>query len=130
MRPTSPFRTGKTIKKAWKYFVGKKADSLRAVEEVKQNPGKMWIVKKGYLKPLLNYHVKDQPSFNNQTKILKKTYIQNASLEISNIDVLNKYKTITGKKILPFFTNELEGFDINYTFDLKFIKMKIKKFKI
>ena len=84
----------------------------------------------GYLKPLLNYHVKDQPSFNNQTKILKKTYIQNASLEISNIDVLNKYKTITGKKILPFFTNELEGFDINYTFDLKFIKMKIKKFKI
>ena len=43
--------------------------------------------KNGYIKPLLNYKVKKQPSFNNQIKVLPKVFIQNASLEISKEDV-------------------------------------------
>ena len=53
-----------------------------------------------------------------QFKSLPKVYIQNASLEISKIDVIKKYKSITGKKILPFFTKNHEGFDINYKEDI------------
>ena len=45
---------------------------------------------------------------------LYQVYSQNASLEISKTEVLKKYKTITGKKIMPFFSNDLEGTDINY----------------
>ena len=109
LRPTSPLRTSLTIKKAWKIFNKKKAESLRAVEIVKQHPGKMWIDKNGYIKPLLNYKVKKQPSFNNQIKVLPKVFIQNASLEISKEDVLKKYKTITGKKIIPFYTKKMKA---------------------
>ena len=37
-----------------------------------------------------------------QFKSLPKVYIQNASLEISKIDVIKKYKSITGKKFYLF----------------------------
>jgi len=127
LRPTSPLRTKDTILRAWKIFNKYDPESLRAVEEVKQNPGKMWSVKNNFLKPLLNYKLKNQPSYNNQTKVLKKMFIQNASLEISRINVLKKYKTITGKKIVPFFTKGNEGFDINYPTDIKLLKLKERK---
>lgn len=129
LRPTSPLRTEKTILRAWQVFNNVKTDSLRAVEEVKQNPGKMWLVKNNFLKPLLNYKVNNQPSYNNQFKVLKKTFVQNASLEISSVDVLKKYKTITGKRIVPFYTKGIEGFDINYPSDIKLIKLEMNKKK-
>ena len=40
-------------------------------------------------------------------------------------NVINKYNSITGKKIIPFFTNRNEGFDINYKEDV-FLMNKIK----
>ena len=116
-----------TICKAWNFFKKNNADSLRAVENVKQHPGKMWLKKGKYIKPLLNFTIKKQPSFNNQMKVLPTILIQNASLEISKTEVLKKYKTITGKKILPFFTSPTEDLDINYPEDLINIKNKIHK---
>ena len=56
--------------------------------------------------------------------------MQNASLEISKISNLKKYKTITGKKIVPFFTKKYEGFDINYEFDLVYANYLLKQKKI
>ena len=37
LRPTNPFRGVKTIKRAWRIFKNSKADSLRAIEKVKQH---------------------------------------------------------------------------------------------
>ena len=54
-------------------------------------------------------------------------YIQNAILEISQVNVLEKYKTITGRKIISFFSQDFEGFDINYPFDIELLKLKLKK---
>ena len=61
-----------------------------------------------------------------QFKSLKKTYIQNASLEISKVSNLKKYKTITGRKIVGFQTTYIEGFDINYPEDLLRAKKYLK----
>jgi CMP-N,N'-diacetyllegionaminic acid synthase len=127
LRPTNPLRSYVTIRKAWNLFKKKSPDSLRAVESVKQHPGKMWIKDRNLIKPLLNFRIKNQPSYNNQIKILPNVLIQNASLEISKTTILKKYKTITGKKILPFFTSPTEGLDINYPEDLINIKNKIHK---
>ena len=127
LRPTNPLRSYDTIRKAWNLFKKKSPDSLRAVERVKQHPGKMWIKDRNLIKPLLNFRIKNQPSYNNQIKILPNVLIQNASLEISKTTILKKYKTITGKKILPFFTSPTEGLDINYPEDLINIKNKIHK---
>jgi CMP-N,N'-diacetyllegionaminic acid synthase len=131
LRPTNPFRTSKTIIKAWRQFKkNKKADTLRAVEISKQNPYKMWIKSGRYIKPFLKKIKNNQPSHNLQSKSLPKILVQNASLEISKINVLKKYKTITGKKIIPFYTNQFEGFDINYPADIKLAKVIIKEKKI
>jgi CMP-N,N'-diacetyllegionaminic acid synthase len=124
LRPTNPFRTHNTILRAWKKFKSnyKKFDCLRAVEPCKQHPYKMWIKKKDSIKPFFNKKKSKQPYYNMQMKSLPKIYIQNASLEISKVSNLKKYKTITGKKIMPFFTKDNEGFDINYKIDLLYAK--------
>tara|TARA_A100001011_G_C14315489_1_gene847778 strand:- start:608 stop:1330 length:723 start_codon:yes stop_codon:yes gene_type:complete len=119
LRPTSPFRNHKTILRAWKKFKNSKnTDSLRAVEICKQHPGKMWTYSGKYIFPLLSKRKNGQPFFNMQFKSLPKIFVQNGSLEISKIGVIKNDKTITGKKIIPFFTNKKEGFDVNYPIDI------------
>ena len=130
LRPTSPFRTHQTILRAWKKFRKiKSSESLRAVEVCKQHPGKMWKTSGLFIKPFFSGKKFNQPYHNLQFKSLPKVLTQNASLEISKVEVLRRYKTITGKKIIPFYTKGIEGFDINQPQDLryaKFIKKKIK----
>jgi len=128
LRPTNPFRTHKTILRAWKEFKEQisKTECLRAVEECKQHPYKMWVKKKFFIKPLIKKLKFKKPFYNMQMKSLPKIYVQNASLEISKISNLKKYKTITGKKIMPFFTKDYEGFDINYQFDLFYANYLLK----
>jgi CMP-N-acetylneuraminic acid synthetase len=120
LRPTNPFRTHKTILRAWKKFNRNIniVESLRAIEVCRQHPYKMWSLKNKFMKPLFKKILKKQPGYNMQMKSLPRIYVQNASLEISKVSNLKKYKTITGKKIIPFFTNKMEGFDINYEIDL------------
>jgi CMP-N-acetylneuraminic acid synthetase len=42
LRPTSPFRTAATIQRAYNQFKRSEVHSLRAVQPVKEHPGKMW----------------------------------------------------------------------------------------
>ena len=46
LRPTSPLRSAESIATAVRQLVarGDAADSIRAVEKVKQHPGKMWVL--------------------------------------------------------------------------------------
>tara|TARA_B100000315_G_C14496579_1_gene550300 strand:- start:51 stop:791 length:741 start_codon:yes stop_codon:yes gene_type:complete len=131
LRPTNPFRTSSTILRAWNQFKKhKNADSLRAVETCNQHPGKMWLKSKRFIKPFFPGKKHNQPYYNLQFKSLPKILVQNASLEISKVKVLSLYKSITGKKIIPFYTKGIEGFDINYQHDLKYAHFLAKKNKI
>src|SRR5439155_23946547 len=55
LRPTSPFRTGATVRRAFDRLLelGERADSIRAVEPVRQHPAKMWALAGDLLEPLL-----------------------------------------------------------------------------
>ena len=131
LRPTNPFRNSNTIKAAWKkYKTYKNCDSLRAVSLVKEHPGKMWKEKNNFIFPLMKNKILNQPSYNSQYKSLPTILVQNASLEISKTSILNKYKTITGKKIVPYFNNKFESYDINYEIDLEFAKLLVNKKKV
>ena len=56
LRPTSPFRTADTIRRAWATFLSQEGvDSLRAVEKCTQHPGKMWVVRGNRMFPLLPF---------------------------------------------------------------------------
>ena len=118
LRPTSPFRTPDTLRRAWQTFLeDRRVDSLRAVEKCTQHPGKMWIVRGNRLLPLLPFGPADQPWHSSQYQSLPLVYVQNASLEIAWSRLVFDGRTIAGETLVPFFTDEIEGFDINNRFD-------------
>lgn len=127
LRPTSPFRTANTIKRAMaEFLMNQPVNSLRAVESVKQHPGKMYQI--------LNYGINifpvlipiwdradcknELPMRDQQIQALPKLWVQNGSLEIAWADVPYKYKSFSGEIIYPFRTQGWEGFDINRPEDL------------
>jgi CMP-N,N'-diacetyllegionaminic acid synthase len=116
LRPTSPFRTAATIQRAYNQFKRSEVHSLRAVERVKQHPGKMWWWDGGAgypIKPVLDHVDNGTPWHSMPTQSLPAVYVQNASLEMAWTYVVTSFGTISGKKIAPFFTEGYEGFDIN-----------------
>lgn len=120
LRPTSPFRNGGTIKRAWQSFLSEdNVDSLRAVELCAQHPGKMWVVRGGRMLPLLPFGPEKQPWHSSQYQSLPKIYVQNASLEIAWTRVAIEKNSIAGDVIMPFFTKGKEGFDINHFYDVE-----------
>jgi len=121
LRPTSPFRTAGTIRRAWARFISQDgADSLRAVEKCAQHPGKMWVVSGDRMTPLLTPERASPlrssaggPWHSTPYQALPPVYVQNASLEIAWSRVVFERRTIAGDAIVPFFTEGYEGFDIN-----------------
>ena len=128
LRPTSPFRLEKTIKKAMRKFLSAtNYDSLRAIEECSQHPGKMWVRSKESINPLLPFYNDKVPWHSSQYASLPKIYVQNASLEICWTKSFNKKKSISGDFIIPFDTVDYEGFDINNEEDFLLAEILIKK---
>jgi N-acylneuraminate cytidylyltransferase len=125
LRPTSPFRTSVTIRRAWARFVSQNGvDSLRAVEKCAQHPGKMWVITSdggrmspllagGLVSPKLQSSEGGQPWHSTPYQALPPVYVQNASLEIAWTRVVFEGRTIAGDILVPFLTEGHEGFDIN-----------------
>lgn len=116
LRPTSPFRQAETIWRAWAEFKRQEVHSLRAVQPVTEHPGKMWTWEgPGYpIKPLLERKRDDgTPWHSSPTQSLPTIYRQNASLEIAWSYVPLQLGSIAGTKVVPFFTNDIEGMDLN-----------------
>lgn len=123
LRPTSPFRTADTIRRAWRDFSAGHYDSLRAVEPVTQHPGKMWQVSQGgsLMTPIWPRVWQgpglSQPYHSMPTQQLPPVLVQNASLEIAWIPMVRRTRTIAGMNVHPFLTEGFEGFDINNEVD-------------
>jgi CMP-N-acetylneuraminic acid synthetase len=133
LRPTSPFRTAKTIRRAWARFAAQEGvDSLRAVEKCAQHPGKMWVLRGDRMFPLLPFALVppkpeggggstpgegEQPWHSTPYQALPPVYVQNASLEIAWTRVVFERGTIAGDVVVPFVTEGYEGFDINDPMD-------------
>ena len=118
LRPTSPFRLPDTIQRAWNAFQAEKGvDSLRAVEKCQQHPGKMWVIRANRMTPLLPLGPAEQPWHSSQYPSLPEVYVQNASLEIAWTKVVFEYRTIAGNVVMPFLTQDYEGFDVNTPYD-------------
>jgi tetratricopeptide (TPR) repeat protein len=119
LRPTSPFRGAATIRRAWERFleVGE-ADSLRAVERCRQHPGKMWVLEGELMRPLLP-QPEGTPYHSRQYQALPEVYVQNSSLEIAWSRVATQHGTIAGERVVPFFTEGVEGFSIDYPDDVE-----------
>ncbi len=114
LRPTNPFRTAATIRRAWDELVAEPGvDSLRAVEKCKQHPGKMWVVRGRRMTPLLPLQPERPPWHSSQYQALPDVYVQTAALEIAWTRVVWDTRTIAGISVMPFFMTGNDGLDIN-----------------
>ena len=122
LRPTSPFRTAQTIQRAFGLFTLPDGthDSLRAIQRVREHPGKMWEWQgPGYqITPLLRGTRSDGvPWHSCPTQTLPRFWVQNSSLEMAYTANVEAHGTIHGRKVLPFFTEGLEGFTLDHPED-------------
>ena len=114
LRPTSPFRTASTIIRAHRAWKDAATHSLRAVERVRQHPGKMWVRQAGSIVPLMPYaHDNGVAWHSSPTQSLPEVYVQNASLEMGLTHNIVTCNSLTGRSVAPFLTGGYEGFDIN-----------------
>jgi CMP-N,N'-diacetyllegionaminic acid synthase len=130
LRPTSPFRSAATIRRAWEQFLafGDRIDSIRAVEKVKQHPGKMWVLEGETMRPLLEQPREGVPFHSQQYAALPPMYVQNSSLELAWRRVLDgPSPSIAGERQAPFFTEGVEGFSIDYPEDVELAERLVER---
>ena len=102
LRPTSPFRTEKTIKRAFKIFKKNiKFDSLRAIELCNQHPGKMWSIGKKFMTPIIDKTINGTPWHSNQYALLPKYMFKMLVLRFHGLKLffLKKYIWIINSTI-------------------------------
>jgi CMP-N,N'-diacetyllegionaminic acid synthase len=120
LRPTSPFRTAATIRRAWDALHAvPDADSVRAVRPVREHPGKMWRLEGEYMVPLLPQGPGEVPTHSRQMADLPPVFVQDSSLEIAWTRIVADGE-IAGRRVVPFHPEGLEGFSIDYPDDLEF----------
>jgi CMP-N,N'-diacetyllegionaminic acid synthase len=132
LRPTSPLRTGKTIRSAIEIFADSPwASSLRALERVTEHPGKMWRVDENNVaSPYLNQEGHIIPTHSRPTQSLEPLFVQNASLEITTVSSVKATNSIAGDKVLAFTMPEFEGLDLNSEIDFNFLEFLITSGKV
>jgi CMP-N-acetylneuraminic acid synthetase len=132
LRPTNPLRTSNSIINGMKIFkLNEWADSLRAMEITDKHPGKMWVLNdKKIALPYLDQSKEIIPTHSSPTQSLEKLWIQNASLEIINMQTINLMQSISGNKILGFEMPRFEGFDLNSELDWMFLEFLISENKV
>jgi CMP-N,N'-diacetyllegionaminic acid synthase len=120
VRATSPFRGPETIRRGMEQLLATpEADSLRAVELVRQHPGKMWLIADDgrTMRPLLEQSHLDVAWHAGQYQALPRVYVQNSALEIAWSQVVADTGTREGRVVAPFLTEGYEGFSIDYNED-------------
>ena len=116
IRATNPFRGPDVVRRGLDQLLATpEADSLRAVELVKQHPGKMWLLADDArtMTPLLDQTHLDVAWHAGQYQALPEVYAQNSALEIAWTRVVTETRTREGNVLAPFLTQALEGFNVD-----------------
>ncbi len=114
VRATNPFRGPDVLRRGLDQLLATpEADSIRAVELVKQHPGKMWIVEGKTMRPLLDQSHLEVAWHAGQYQALPEVYVQNSALEIAWTRVISQTGTREGRVVAPFFTRGYEGFNVD-----------------
>jgi CMP-N,N'-diacetyllegionaminic acid synthase len=116
VRATNPFRGPETVRRGLQQLLATpEADSLRAVELVKQHPGKMWLLAEDgrTMRPLLDQSHLEVAWHAGQYQALPPVYSQNSALEIAWTRVVSDTGSREGRVVAPFFTEGYEGFNVD-----------------
>jgi CMP-N-acetylneuraminic acid synthetase len=112
LRPTTPLRDQKVVRKAVDSFDSSRYTSLRSVEYMKESAFKTFTIDNGYLTGLSHEH-KDLPN-----QLVPQTYSANGYVDILQTRQIVEIGDIYGDKIQPFITENTVEIDteedINY----------------
>jgi CMP-N,N'-diacetyllegionaminic acid synthase len=114
VRATNPFRGPDVLQRGLEQLLATpEADSIRAVELVKQHPGKMWVLEGKTMRPLLDQSNLEVAWHAGQYQALPEIYVQNSALEIAWTRVVSQTGTREGRVVAPYLTSAYEGFNID-----------------
>jgi CMP-N-acetylneuraminic acid synthetase len=114
VRATNPFRGPDVLRRGLEQLLATpEADSIRAVELVKQHPGKMWVLEGKTMRPLLDQSHLDVAWHAGQYQALPGVYVQNSALEIAWTRIISQTGSREGKVVAPYLTEGYEGFNID-----------------
>ena len=116
VRATNPFRGPEVVRRGLDQLLATpEADSLRAVERVKQHPGKMWLLAGDgrTMSPLLDQSHLERAWHAGQYQALPAVYVQSSALEIAWTRAVTETGTREGRVVAPFFTDGHEGFNVD-----------------
>ena len=116
VRATNPFRGPDVIRRGLEQLLATpEADSIRAVELVKQHPGKMWVLDEvgRLMRPLLDQSHLDVAWHAGQYQALPPVYAQNSALEVAWTRVVEATGTREGRMLAPYLTEGHEGLNID-----------------
>jgi CMP-N,N'-diacetyllegionaminic acid synthase len=116
IRATNPFRGPDTVKRGFEQLLATpEADSLRAVQLVKQHPGKMWLLAEDgrTMRALLDQSHLEVAWHAGQFPALPPVYVQNSALEIAWTRVVTELGTREGNVLAPYLTEGHEGFNVD-----------------
>jgi len=122
LRPTTPFRNPELIKQAIREMEKSKATSMRSAHRIAESPYKFMKIKKGYFLPFIG----DLKNSNLPRQLFEPVFHPNGYVDILKVSEIGK--TIHGKKILPFITDEV--IEIDRPIDLEYARTKVFKTKI
>ena len=127
LRPTSPLRKIKTLKKMIYKIKKKKIDSIKSISSLRKSIYKTWFLKKdNRTSPAVSNDTKFIETFNDPRQKIKTSYFENGAYNVFKSNLLKKNK-ISGKKIYGYITNDDN--DIDSVNDFIEIKKKEKIFK-
>jgi CMP-N,N'-diacetyllegionaminic acid synthase len=113
LRPTSPFRGPDAVRRGLDRLLGLPGvDSVRAVEPVKQHPGKTWVLEGDTMRPFVDQSHLDVPWHDSQYQALPPVYVQTSALEIAWTRVVGQ-GSLGGQVRAPLFTEGHEGLSID-----------------
>ena len=116
VRATNPFRGPPAVRRGLEQLLATpEADSLRAVELVKQHPGKMWLLADDgrTMRPLLEQSTLDVAWHAGQYQALPPVYVQSSALELAWSRVVPETGTREGRVVAPFFTEGYESLNVD-----------------
>jgi CMP-N,N'-diacetyllegionaminic acid synthase len=116
VRATNPFRGPDVVRRGLEQLLATpEADSLRAVQRVKEHPGKMWLLDEAgrTMQPLLDQSQLEVAWHAGQYQALPEVYVQNSALEIAWTRVVTDTGTREGRVVAPYLTQGYEGFNVD-----------------
>jgi CMP-N,N'-diacetyllegionaminic acid synthase len=120
LRPTSPFRTSRSIDRAVELLMNDPtAHCVRTLRLCSEHPHKMWVMDQDgrRIRSLIPLEEKLPEAHTLSYQLLPVVYIQNASMDVLRPSNIWQLRSTTGSEIIPLIQDEFESVDINTEID-------------